>query len=103
MEGGGQTDRYPTTVIDIPYKHIKISNRIHETQKPVEIYEWLIKTYTNEGDTILDFAAGSCTLAEACINTNREYICIEKEKEYYEAGIQRVKKCLEQGQQLMIV
>ncbi|MCH4200718.1 MAG: site-specific DNA-methyltransferase [Clostridium tyrobutyricum] len=103
MEGGGQTDRFPTTIIDIPYKSIKIENRIHPTQKPVELYEYLIKTYTNEGDTVLDFAAGSCTLAEAAINRNRKYICIEKEKEYYSKANERIKKHLLYGQQLKIV
>ncbi|QCH27344.1 DNA-methyltransferase [Clostridium tyrobutyricum] len=99
--GGGQTDRYPTTIIDIPYKTIK--NRLHPTQKPVELYEYLIKTYTNEGDTVLDFAAGSCTLAEAAINRNRKYICIEKEKEYYSKANERIKKHLLYGQQLKMV
>lgn len=92
MEGGGQTDRYPTTLIDIAYKTIKISERIHPTQKPVELYEYLIKTYTNSNGTVLDFAAGSCTLAEAAINTDRNYICIEKEEKYYVAAKERIEK-----------
>lgn len=54
----------------------------HPTQKPVALFEYLIKTYTNEGDTVLDNCAGSGTTAIACINTNRNYIIIEKEKEY---------------------
>lgn len=102
-EGGGQTDRYPTTVIDIPYKPIKIADRIHPTQKPTELYEYLINTYTNVGGTVLDIAAGSCTLAEAAINTDRNYICIEKEKSYYLQGKSRVEKRLSKGLQLKIV
>lgn len=103
MEGGGQTDRYPTTVIEIPYKPIKKCDRIHPTQKPVELYEYLINTYTNKGGTVLDIAAGSCTLAEAAINTDRNYICIEKEKSYYLEGKERVEKRLRKGLQLKIV
>lgn len=57
-------------------------NVVHGTQKPVALFEYLIKTYTNEGDTVLDNCAGSGTTAIACKNTNRNYILIEKEKEY---------------------
>ncbi|NFA60391.1 site-specific DNA-methyltransferase [Clostridium botulinum] len=103
MEGGGQTDRYPTTIIDIPYNTIKIKDRIHPTQKPVELYEYLIKTYTNEEGIALDFTAGSCVLAEACINTNRNYICIEKEKKYCNKAKERIKLHLEKGKQLKII
>ncbi|AJE13310.1 adenine specific DNA methyltransferase [Clostridium botulinum] len=98
MEGGGQTDRYPTTIIDIPYNTIKIKD-----QKLVELYEYLIKTYTNEGGTVLDFTAGSCVLAEACINTNRNYICIEKEKKHCNEAKERIKLHLEKGKQLKII
>ena len=52
------------------------------TQKPVALFEYLIKTYTNEGDTVLDNVAGSGTTGVACQNTNRNYILIEKEQEY---------------------
>jgi len=56
----------------------------HPTQKPVALFEYLIKTYTNEGDLVLDNCAGSGTTGVACKNTNRNYILIEKEKEYIE-------------------
>ena len=56
----------------------------HPTQKPVALFEYLIKTYTNEGDLVLDNCAGSGTTAIACLNTNRNYILIEKEPEYIE-------------------
>lgn len=101
--GGGQTERYPTTIIDIPYKTIGSKERLHPTQKPVELYEYLIRTYTNTGMTVLDIAAGSCTLSEAAINTDRHYICIEKEEIYCRIGRERVNKCIEGGQQLKIV
>ena len=77
--GGGQTDRFPTTIIDIPYKSIK--NRIHSQQKPVELFEWLIKTYTDEGQTVCDITAGSGTTGEACLNTGRNFILFEKDRE----------------------
>lgn len=64
--GGGQTDRFPTTVIEIPYA--PITDRIHPTEKPVELYEWLIKTYSEEGDTVPDFTSGAGTAARAAWN-----------------------------------
>ena len=65
-------------------------NRIHPTQKPVKLIEELILTYTNEGETVLDNCAGSGTTAIACINTNRNYILIEKEKEYIDIINKRI-------------
>ena len=65
---------------------------IHPTQKPVALFEYLIKTYTNEGDTVLDNCSGSGTTAIACINTNRNYICMEKDYEYYNKSIERILK-----------
>ncbi len=64
--------------------------KIHPTQKPVALFEYLIKTYTNEGETVLDNCAGSFTTAIACMNTNRKYICIEKDKKYFEIGKNRI-------------
>lgn len=70
--------------------------RIHPTQKPVSLIEYLIKTYSNEGDLILDNTAGSMTTAIAAINTNRRCICIEKDDHYFEIGSKRVKDHLAQ-------
>jgi len=64
----------------------------HPTQKPVALFEYLIKTYTNEGDLVLDNCAGSGTTGIACINTNRNYILIEKEEKYCEITKQRIKE-----------
>lgn len=69
----------PTTII-VEDKIRKDS--LHPTQKPVALFEYLIKTYTNEGDLVLDNCAGSGTTGVACINTKRNYILIEKESEY---------------------
>lgn len=73
--------------------------RFHPTQKPVELFEYLIKTYTNEGDLILDNCAGSGTTAIACLNTNRQFIVMEKEQKYYDIIQQRVNKFYENKQQ----
>lgn len=65
---------------------------LHPTQKPVALFEYLIKTYTNEGDLVLDNCAGSGTTGVACKNTNRNYILIEKEPEYIEIIHNRLSK-----------
>ncbi len=69
---------------------------LHPTQKPVALFEYLIKTYTHEGHTVLDNCAGSCTTAIAAINTNRNFICIEREEKYCQVGRQRVEEALAQ-------
>jgi site-specific DNA-methyltransferase (adenine-specific) len=81
-------ERYPKTVLEFSNPN---HNTVHPTQKPVELFEYLIKTYSNEGDTILDCCAGSGTTGEACKNTNREYTLIEKEEKYYEIIKERLK------------
>lgn len=70
---------YPNSILSISNSD---RNTNHPTQKPVALFEYLIKTYTNEGDTVLDNCAGSGTTAEACINTNRNYILMEQEQKY---------------------
>ena len=64
----------------------------HPTQKPVSLLKYLIKTYTKENETVLDFTMGSGSTGVACIKTNRNFIGIEKEKEYYEIAKQRIKE-----------
>ena len=71
-------------------KYKRPSQRFHPTQKPTELLEYLIKTYTNEGDTVLDFTAGSMSTAIACLNTNRKGIMIEKDDHYFKIGSDRV-------------
>lgn len=78
---------YPSNIIEITNPR---KNKLHPTQKPVALFEYLIKTYTNEGDTVLDNCAGSGTTAIACINTNRKYICMEKDETYYKLMCERV-------------
>ena len=79
--------RYPKTVLDFANPN---SANIHPTQKPVPLIEYLLKTYSLEGELILDNTAGSGTLAIACINTNRRYICIEKDLDYFEVMRNRI-------------
>lgn len=64
--------------------------KLHPTQKPVELLEYLIKTFSNEGDTILDCCAGSFSTGVACINTNRDFIGIEKDVSYFNIGTERL-------------
>ena len=81
---------YPLDLIEFAQVGSFGNKRIHPTQKPVELFEYLIKTYSNEGDLILDNCAGSGTTAIACLNTNRQFIVIEKEQKYYDIILKRV-------------
>jgi len=83
---------YPKTVQFFGNIPNNSNERFHSTQKPIELFEYLIKTYTNENETVLDNCSGSGTTAIACIRTNRNYICIEKDKEYFEKSVERVAK-----------
>jgi DNA modification methylase len=65
---------------------------LHPTQKPVALFEYLIKTYTNENDIVFDGFAGSFTTAIACLNTNRKYLCVELDKKYFEIGKKRIEE-----------
>ena len=76
----------PKTLI----KFNNAQNTVHPTQKPVPLLEYLIKTYTNEGETVLDFTMGSGTTAVAAINTNRNCIGIELNKKYFEIAKKRI-------------
>lgn len=83
------TTRYPRTVIRY---NVDMKAEFHPTQKPVELLEYLIKTYTNEGDTVLDFTMGSGSTGVACLNTNRNFIGIELDNKYYEIAKSRLKE-----------
>jgi len=62
----------------------------HPTQKPVALFEYLIRTYSNEGEVILDNCSGSGTTAIACLNSNRRFICMERDETYYKASLERI-------------
>ena len=78
--------RYPLSVVDFS----SVERTIHPTQKPVALFEYLIRTYTNEGETVLDNCIGSGTTAVAAINTGRKFIGIEQESEYVEIARKRI-------------
>ena len=80
--------KYPRSILDFARPHPPI----HPTQKPVALIEWLIKTYTNEGELVLDNTAGSMTTAIAALNTNRRCICIEKDDKIFRIGEERVRR-----------
>ena len=79
---------YPKTILDFPLQRFKGG---HPTQKPVALFEYLIKTYTNKNETVLDNCMGSGTTAIACMNTNRNYIGFELDENYYKKSLERIK------------
>ena len=95
--------KYPTSVVK--FNGMGRGLAVHPTQKPVSLMEYLIKTYTNEGETVLDFTMGSSTTAIASLNTNRNFIGIEKDGNYFNIGVNRVKehiKCQDLKTELVI-
>lgn len=84
---GGDTTRYPRTVI-----RFDCERGFHPTQKPVTLMEYLIKTYSNEGDVILDFTMGSGTTGVSCVNTSRKFIGIEKDETYFNIAKNRIEQ-----------
>ena len=84
-------DKYPTSIIFMPKEHKK-GTFYHPTQKPVALVEYLIRTYTNEGDVVLDNCIGSGTTAIAAIRTGRHYIGFEIEKSYCEIAQRRIRE-----------
>lgn len=87
------TDRYPRSVQ--VFSSDKQKTNVHETQKPVALMEYLIKTYTKPGETVLDFTMGSGTTGVACINTGRKFIGIELDKVYFDLAVNRIKEAEE--------
>ena len=80
--------KYPIT--EIQFSNNNQKDKLHPTQKPVALIEYLIRTYTNEWETVLDFTMGSGTTAIACINTNRNYIGFELDKWYFDIANERI-------------
>ena len=85
--------RYPKSIITYSKQSSECCNSkaIHSTQKPISLLEYLIKTYSNEGDLILDNCSGSGSLAIACHNLKRIFICLERDIDYYNASVERLK------------
>ena len=82
------TERFPVSILKFPSD--KQKSCLHPTQKPVALFEYLIKTYTKEGDIILDNCSGSGTTGIAAINTNRNFVLIEKDEKYYNLAADRI-------------
>ncbi len=80
--------RYPLTLINFT----RDKSKLHPTQKPVALMEYLVKTYTDEGETVLDFAMGSGSTGVACKNLNRDFIGIDMEQEYVDIAITRIEQ-----------
>ena len=90
---GVETDnngtRHPTTILDYPQQWRR-QDQVHPTQKPVELMEFLIKSFSMENETVLDFTMGSCSTGVACLNTNRKFLGIEMDAKYYEIACDRL-------------
>lgn len=92
---GSDGRRYPKQVIDFP---VVERGSVHPTQKPVALMEYLIRTYTNEGDVVLDNTMGSGTTGVACMNTGRRFIGIERDPKYFDVAAQRIEAAAEEKQ-----
>lgn len=90
ISGGGSTTRYPRDVLKFKWDTQKSS--LHPTQKPVALLEYLVKTYTNEGDIVLDNCMGSGSTGVACVNTNRNFIGIELDENYFNIAKNRIEE-----------
>lgn len=95
MGGKSNGDRYPVSILD--FSNADRTNRLHPTQKPVELLEYLIKTYTNEEEVILDNTMGSCSTGIACINTNRNFIGIEMDNTYFDVCKNRINTYIDEN------
>jgi site-specific DNA-methyltransferase (adenine-specific) len=85
-------NRLPTTILEFQSANTGSNTNItiHPTQKPQALFEYLIRTYTNENELILDNCSGSGTTAIACMNTNRRFICIERDETYHRKSLERL-------------
>ena len=96
MEDGKEykkTYDYKNPVTLIEFDKVR-KGALHPTQKPVPLLEYLIRTYTNEGETVLDFTMGSGSTGVACVNTNRNFIGIELDEEYFKIAENRIKQAI---------
>lgn len=95
MGGKSNGDRYPVSILD--FSNADRTNRLHPTQKPVELLEYLIKTYTNEEEVVLDNTMGSCSTGIACLNTNRNFIGIEMDDTYFDVCKNRINTYIDEN------
>lgn len=97
FKGGGQTTRKPSSIIDIPYKDVRKvakdeGRKQHPQEKPVELYQYIIKTYSNELDIVCDCFFGSCNSGIAAVIENRNFIGMELNSNFYNEACERIKK-----------
>jgi site-specific DNA-methyltransferase (adenine-specific) len=81
-------EKYPKSILE--FTNAEQKGKLHPTQKPVELFEYLLNTYSKENEIVLDNCAGASTTAIACKNLNRRWICIEKEQKYCEISKKRI-------------
>ena len=84
-------EKYPIAILE--FSNASQKGKLHPTQKPVALLEYLIKTYTNEGDTVLGFTMGSGSTGVACLNANRRFIGIEMDEIYFDIAANRISDC----------
>jgi len=84
--------KYPSSIVEYTKPHPSVT--LHPTQKPVDLLEYLIKTYSNEGDVVLDNCMGSGSTGVACVNTNRNFIGIELDENYFKIAEQRINEAI---------
>ena len=96
VDSGTEDDmKYPGSILCFRKPHPSVAE--HPTQKPVSLLEYLIMTYTNEGDTVLDNTMGSGSTGVACVNTNRNFIGIEKDKKYFDIAERRINDAISEN------
>ena len=83
---------YPTSILNVGT--VYRNKNVHPTQKPVDLLEYLIRTYTNEGETVLDFTMGSGSTGVACLNTGRKFVGIELDDGYFGIAKERIEKSI---------
>jgi site-specific DNA-methyltransferase (adenine-specific) len=91
----GSTEKYPTSILSFAKPHPSIAK--HRTEKPIDLLRYLIQTYTDEGETVLDNCMGSGSIGVACINTNRKFIGIELDEGYFNIAKQRIDEAIKDG------
>ena len=84
---------YPRSILDFKACH-NMQGKVHPTQKPVDLLEYLIKTYTNKNELVLDFTMGSGSTGVACMNTNRKFIGIELDENYFNIAKDRIENSI---------
>lgn len=89
-ENKSYSEKYPKNILE--FSNACQKGKVHPTQKPTDLLEYLIKTYTNKGDKVLDFTMGSGSTGVACVNTNRDFIGIELDKNYFEIAKKRIEE-----------